>query len=134
MRDELAKRDGLRRRFQGCFVRFGTKSGYKGPPVKTILLKDIAEIASDKIVTDHLWFTMGKQFQRLNLKPGDVVRFNARVTEYVKGYQGRCDDDDAFSVKPCERDFRLSNPTDIVKIPQNPSLKELGEPSIKLKE
>jgi len=114
MRNKLAKRDGLRRRFQGCFVRFGAKSGYKGP-VTTVLLKDIVEVASGEVVADHLWFTMGKRFESLKLEPGDTVRFDARVTDYIKGYRGRQDDDD-YECKPVERDFRLSFPTKFVKV------------------
>ena len=95
-------------------MKFGQKSGYKGI-LTTILLKDIADVASGKVVTDHLWFTMGKQFEKLDLSEGDVVRFDARVTDYVKGYQGRQDEDD-YDYKAVERDFRLSFPTKFVKV------------------
>ena len=116
MREQLAKLHGARRRFQGIFVRFGTKSGYKGP-LTTILLKDVVDVASSKLVSDHLWFTMGKQFEGLDLKEGDVVRFNARVTEYEKGYKGR-QDEDAYNYKPIQRDYRLSFPTQFIKMPK----------------
>jgi len=116
MREELAKLHGKRRRFQGIFVRFGQKAGYKYP-LTTILLKDVVDIASGKLVTDHLWFTMGKQFEALDLKEGDVVRFNARVIEYEKGYRGR-QDEDAYDYKPVQIDYRLSNPTQFIKMPK----------------
>lgn len=108
MRAELAKLNGKRRRFKGVFVRFGKKAGYKEPLI-TILLKDVVYIASGKVVADHLWFTMGKRFSLLELKEGDVIRFDARVTSYVKGYRDRGDD------KPLETDFRLSFPSNLVK-------------------
>jgi len=114
MREELAKLHGKRRRFQGVFVRFGQKSGYKYP-LTTILLKDVVDVASGKLVTDHLWFTMGKQFEALELKEGDVVHFNARVTEYEKGYRGRQDEDD-YDYKPVQIDYRLSFPTQFMKV------------------
>lgn len=114
MRSVLAKLHGVRRRFQGVFVRFGKKSGYKDVLTTTILLKDIADVASGKIVADHLWFTMGKGFEKLDLSDGDIIRFDARVTEYIKGYQGRQDEDD-YDYKPIEHDFRLSFPTKFAK-------------------
>jgi hypothetical protein len=116
MREQLAKLHGARRRFQGVFVRFGQKSGYKRP-LTTILLKDIVDVASGKPVADHLWFTMGKQFEQLELTVGDVVRFNARVTAYEKGYKGRQDEDD-YDYKPIQRDYRLSFPTQFIKMPK----------------
>lgn len=114
MRAELAKFFGKRRRFQGVFVRFGQKSGYKGV-LTTILLKDIVDVVSQKAVADHCWFTMGKRFEKLELKEGNIIRFYARVIDYVKGYQGRRGEDD-YDYKPVERDFRLSFPTKLVKV------------------
>lgn len=126
MRQDLARLDGVRRRFEGVFVRFGKKVAYKGEPLTTVLLKGVIDISSQKIVTDHLWFTMGKQFAELGLKEGDVVRFDARVSEYVKGYRGRRDEDDFGDFKPLERDYRLSFPTKFVKVAQsaNPLFEE----------
>lgn len=68
-----------------------------------------------KVATEHLWFTMGKGFERLDLKEGDVVRFDACVTEYMKGYRGRRDEFD-FEGESLEQDFRLSFPTKIRKV------------------
>jgi len=113
LREDLAKICNVRRRFEGTFVRFGQRSGYKGV-LTTILLKNVRDISSGKTVTDHLWFTMGKGFEKLALKEDDVIRFDARVTEYVKGYKGNCNDDEEH--KPLERDFRLSFPTKFVKV------------------
>jgi len=115
MREDLAELNGLRRRFQGVFVRFGEKSGYK-EVLTTILLKDIINVASGKTVTDHLWFTMGKGFEKLGLKKDDIVRFDARVTTYYKGYKGRRHDNDFESFKPVELDYRLSFPTKFVRM------------------
>jgi hypothetical protein len=114
VREELAKVCGQRKSFQGVFVRFGRKPGYKGSET-TILLTHICDIASRKLVTDHVWLTMGKQLQKLDLKVGDILRFDARVTEYLKGYQGRRDEDD-YDCKPVESDFRLSFPSKLRKI------------------
>jgi hypothetical protein len=40
MREKLSAINGSRARFEGIFVRFGTKKGYKGYPVQTVLLKE----------------------------------------------------------------------------------------------
>jgi hypothetical protein len=112
MREKLAKLDGSRRRFQGTVDRFGQKAGWNHPLV-TVMLKDVSDCATHKIVTDHLWFTMHKRFASLNLVVGDVVSFDARVMEYEKGYRGRRDFDD---VSPVQTDYRLSFPTKLVKV------------------
>lgn len=119
LRAELARLCGVRRRFEGIFVRFGQKSGYKAV-LTTILLLDVKDVATHKVVCDHLWFTMGKGFESLKLVKGDVVRFDARVTEYEKGYKGRQGEDD-YDCKPVEIDFRLSYPTKFVKVSDAPS-------------
>ena len=111
MRSELAQWEGRRREFQGVFVRFGSKSGFKHP-LTTILLKDIINVRTGQVVTDHAWFTLGKGFERLTLQKDDVVRFWARVSKYVKGYKGRREDVD----KPLELDYRLSFPTKLRKV------------------
>lgn len=117
MRDKLAKIEGNRARFEGIFVRFGTKRGYKGYPETTVLLKDIRSITTGQIMTEHLWFTCGKRLESLNLKENDVVRFDARVTPYQKGYKGYRGDDYG-DYKPIETDYRLSFPTNVVKVGQ----------------
>lgn len=111
MRERLQTLNGTRALFRGTFVRFGSKPAYKGAPIKTVLLINVTRRGS--IVTDHLWFVCGVQFERLNLQPGDVVEFHARVTEYWKGYKGRRDLDDAA---PISKDYRLSNPTGVKKV------------------
>ena len=111
MRNELGKMNQTRCRFKGIFERYGKKTNYKGFPETTVLLKEIRK--GDKIVSDHLWFSLTKGFQKLGeLKQGDVVEFDARVTEYLKGYKGYREDVD----KPLETDYRLSFPTKFSKI------------------
>jgi len=111
MRSELARWDGCRREFQGVFVRFGVKAGFKRPLV-TVLLKDVIDVRTGKLTTDHLWFTLGKRLEQLQLQEGDVIRFWARVTRYLKGYKGPREDVD----KPLEYDYRLSFPTKLRKV------------------
>ena len=106
------KLNGERRRFVGVFVRLGTKNGWKGRTLTTVLLKDIKD-ANGRLICDHLWFNLTKEFGSLTLKEGTVIGFDARVKCYYKGYQGYREDVD----KPVEMDFKLSHPTKVQVVP-----------------
>jgi hypothetical protein len=108
MRFKLEKYYNKRRRFEGTFERFGVKSGYKGP-VRTLVLLNIVDVYTREEVCDHLWFVVGLQLDRLGLVAGDIIRFDARVTKYMKGYVHRDEDNRTF-------DYRLSFPTNFLKI------------------
>ena len=111
MRENLSKFLGKRRVFQGTFKRFGVKSGWKGP-LQTMLLVDVIDVKTKEPVADHLWFTCGIRFDLLKLEENDIVRFVARVTEYLKGYQGFNDyNEEGYQ----ELDFRLSYPSKVEK-------------------
>ena len=43
-------------------------------------------VDTGEVVTDHLWFTVGKTLKNLKLKEGDEITFYARVGTYRKGY------------------------------------------------
>ena len=116
MRKALKQLNGERRRFSGTFVRTGQKPGWKGSALTTILLKDIKD-ANGRIVSDHLWFNLTKEFD-LALKEGDVISFDARVKLYYKGYRGYREDVD----KPVEMDFKLSHPTKVVRVEEQKSV------------
>lgn len=103
MREELKKKDNDRDTFMGVFIRFGTKNGYKHKE-PTVLLQDVRDMEGN-ILTDHLWFNYTKEFKKLweekNLFAFDIIKFNARVKGYWKGYTK-----DEF-------DFKLSHPRKI---------------------
>jgi len=117
MRNQLKEIRGTRTTFEGIFVRFGTKPAYKGYPIPTALFKDIRAVGTNNILTEHLWFTCGVRLNKLNLKENDVVRFDARVTSYVKGYKGYRED---VYDAPIQTDYRLSFPTNVIKIDPTP--------------
>lgn len=73
-----------RKRYVGTVDEFGTRKGFKGL-IDTILLINIKLEGSEEIITDHLWFDLGKQFSDLNLQKGDIIAFNARVAKYKRG-------------------------------------------------
>lgn len=111
MRRALKALEGVRTTFRGTVAQFGMKPGYTGRDLPTLMLKDVMDSAGN-IVTDYLWFMVGKQLAALDLHVGDVISFQARVTVYEKGYKGYRDD----VYKPIEIDYRLSNPTKITRI------------------
>ncbi|WP_337328063.1 hypothetical protein [Chryseolinea sp. T2] len=106
MRTGLKKINDVRKKFQGVYQREGKKISYKGYSETTILLKDIRD-EEGKVVTDHLWFTMTKGFEALGtLTSGDIIQFEARVTDYRKGYVNR-----RIGVNQRSVDYKLSRPT-----------------------
>ena len=111
MRKELAKNNGVRKKFSGIFSRIGKKTNYKGYSEETILLNSIIDLETNKKVTDHIWFTFTKGFQDAGLKEGkegSVVEFEARVKEYRKGYVNK-----AGGINESKIDYKLSHPTQI---------------------
>jgi hypothetical protein len=126
MRKELARKEGSRETFTGAFVRFGFKSAYRGRDKPTLLLRDVKQ-ADGKIVTDHLWFNLTKEFERAGLSEDDVVQFDARVKRYEKGYKGWRDD---VYDRPISTDYKLSHPTK-VKVVQR-SNDDIDKPPWKL--
>ena len=73
-----------------------------------MLLKNIKDLKNN-VVCNHLWFNYTKQFKFLgDLKQGNIIKFDARVKEYIKGYVNNREfvDDRTF-------DYKLSYPTKI---------------------
>ena len=109
VRNELKQMNNQRLRFTATIERFGERKNFKGVPTPTILLKNIRLVGEDKILTDHLWFTKGTSW--INIPLGSVIEFDARISEYTKGYKGhRKDVVDA----PITTDYKLTRPTNIV--------------------
>ncbi len=121
-RKELGDREGQRFRCRAIVSRFGSKRGWNGT-VPTVLLQDVRDVRSGALLTDHLWFTTGRW--SATLRVGDHFEFDARVSQYVKGYQGRRDVPNA----PVSRDWRLERPTKVMitKRGLTESLKKLKE-------
>ncbi|HEX8653062.1 MAG TPA: hypothetical protein VF708_19755 [Pyrinomonadaceae bacterium] len=103
MREKLREINGVRARFRGRFSRFGqrTSGGY----VKHMALLVCVTDAKGNEMTDHLWLNLTERVKALDLKPGDVIEFDARVRDYTKGYYDNR-----------RRDYKLNNPTNFVKI------------------
>lgn len=110
MRKELEKINGKRVRFKAIVERFGTKNNWHGFPEKTILLKDVVFIETGEMATDHIWFTVGKTIDALCLSEGDIISFDARIGDYVKGYVNH-----RRGIDDRQVDYKLNRPTNFRK-------------------
>jgi hypothetical protein len=106
MRKLLAAEKGERKRFVGIFSRFGKKTTFQGFSDQTVLLINVSDKETGSVVTDHAWFNYTKGFQKLDLKPGVTLSFEARITSYKKGYVNR-----RLQINNSKLDYRLSHPT-----------------------
>ena len=111
MRKELAKENGIRKKFRAIFIRLGKKTGFNGYSEETILLKNIVDAETDKQVADHLWFSFTKGFEKLSLTEGVILEFEARIKEYRKGYVNP-----RYKINNSLADYKLSHPTKIRRI------------------
>lgn len=112
MRKQLEKIKGVRGTFTGTFVRLGLKRGWKGIPDPTVLLHNVRDANGEK-VANHVWMNYTTGFDDIVLNEGDRVVFDARVKEYVKGYQGR---DEWGMDGELEIDYKLSHPTKVNRL------------------
>jgi hypothetical protein len=108
MRKKLAEEVGARKKFRGVFARYGKKVNYKGYSEETVLVEQIVDAETNQVMCDHIWFSLTKSFEKLNLTSGDVLQFDARIKEYKKGYKNN-----AYKINNTTKDFKLSHPTNI---------------------
>lgn len=111
MRSKLASSEGERKKFKARFVRLGKKINYNGYSEDTILLSNVTDVETNTVVTDHLWFSFTKAFEKIKLEEGVIISFEARVKSYKKGYVNK-----AIGVNNKKNDFKLSHPTRIKTI------------------
>jgi hypothetical protein len=108
MRSKLASREGERKKFKARFVRLGKKVNYNGYSEDTILLSAVTDTETNTVVTDHLWFSYTKAFEKIKLVEGITITFEARVKAYKKGYVNK-----AIGLNNKRTDFKLSHPTKV---------------------
>ena len=114
MRESLKKLgDDKRHTFTAIVGRFSLKTGFRGLPLKTIMLLKVK--CDGVVVASHVWLTFGRRFHSAVLLPGDLIQFDARVKQYEKGYKGRKLD----VYKPVSKDYGLSYPTKIKVLIRN---------------
>ena len=110
MRKKLAAEKGNRKKFKAVFGRIGKKVNYKGYTEETILLKNIVDLESNRLVADHVWFSFTKGFEKAALTEGSTLEFEARIKEYTKGYVRK-----DYNIDNRTADYTLSHPTKIKK-------------------
>ncbi len=106
MRLGLKKEAESRKKFRGLFVRIGRKAGFNGYSQETILLKNIVDLESGVVVTDHIWLNLTKGFESTGIKEGTTLEFEARIKEYTKGYVNK-----HYKIDHQKKDYKLSHPT-----------------------
>lgn len=116
MRENFKKMAGQRHTFIATVSRFGKKSSYRGPPQTTILLVNIKN-ENEGFLEDHAWMVLRKRFEQAEIKEGDVLKLEARVSTYVKGYS------DDHEENPIRIDYKLCYPTKIMKIGEDEEFK-----------
>jgi len=108
MRKKLGEKEGERKKFKAIFNRLGKKVNFKGYSEDTILLTDVTDLESNKVLTDHIWFAYTKGFEAIKLTKGTCIEFEARVVTYRKGYVNS-----KYKINKQTEDFKLSHPTKI---------------------
>jgi hypothetical protein len=108
MRVKLGKDEGIRKKFTATFSRIGKKKNFKGYSEDTILLMNVTDAETSAVVADHIWFSYTKSFEKVILKDGILIEFEARVKSYAKGYVNK-----AVGINHRKTDFKLSHPTKI---------------------
>jgi hypothetical protein len=110
----------------GALGKFGKKTDLNTTTRRliqrtTILLLNVCDLKTGKVVSEHCWVTMGKRFGCLNLKEKDTVTFDARVTTYRKFHRDENGDKESnFHYF----DYRLSFPTNLEKVSPKPAFPE----------
>lgn len=108
IRKKLATSEGQRKKFRAVFSRVGKRINYMGYSEETILLKNVVDTETNKMITDHLWINFTKAFEKLVLAEGVSIEFEARVKKYKKGYVNS-----RFGIDNSKTDFKLSHLTKI---------------------
>lgn len=100
----------------GQVLQFTTRIGRPGTVTTdwradvTFLLEDLRFASDGSPAADHVWCKDGKWSPRL--RPGDRVRFQARVVRYLNGYRGN--DPLRQSRSSVDVDYKLEQPRRVI--------------------
>lgn len=109
MKEGLKNYNRRRMRFTAKIERFGSRSGWRAKKHATLLLTDVRNRQTGERIVDHVWMIAGVWSR--NLRTGDVIDFEARVTRYTKGYKGYREE--FIDERPVEDDYRLERPSKV---------------------
>ena len=110
MREKL-KAMGVNSRhvFYGTFMAYGLGKTQSGETQKTLLFQKIKDENGDE-VADHIWMWDARSFNYFEFRNGDVIKFEATIKKYWKGYRGKRDDGEK-SVRT--KDYELVHPSNV---------------------
>jgi hypothetical protein len=125
-RNALGKREGQFVRVTAFIERYGTS-----PTGSTYLLTQVRDAETREMLSDHLWLPGGELGRLDSFRPGDTIRFTARVERYAKGSLG-----DPLSHRVVERpgpslDLSLVDQTDAEIIEFGPEARMMADGSVK---
>lgn len=102
MRDGLRNLIGKRIVFRATFERRGKKPRGLVGYAETVLFSNVKDNATGRLLCEHVWLSLTKEFENAALFKGDTVKFTARVTYYQKAI--------------ARVDLQLSNPTKVMNL------------------
>lgn len=84
MRVKLSKYLGQRVTLRGTITALGKNKLNSNK--YCVSIKNVTECHFNEIVSEHLWFRVGKHFfkNEPEVRRGDVIKFDARIDSYVK--------------------------------------------------
>ena len=70
-----------RHTYIGEFDKYGGNGQYNE---KTISIKNVCSTDGSNVESfeQHAWFVLGKNFEKFNMKPGDIIQFEASIKPY----------------------------------------------------
>jgi hypothetical protein len=83
MRDALAPFIGQRITVTGRVQRFGTRPGWNGSKLPTLLVGPVLDAQGTEI-TDHLWIHIGQRIALADPQPGDYFTWTGTVRLYTR--------------------------------------------------
>jgi len=116
MRINLQGCVGRRMTFTGLFWQYGAFCNRRGAG-RTILLRAVRDL-NGKEFADHVWINYTAGFDIIGeFQRGDLVQFEATVSEYVRGYLGEKIEDRLKH--PLQIDYRLKYPRKVKLLQTN---------------
>lgn len=110
MREGL-KAMGINTRHTFCakFIAYGYRKNKTGEFEKTLLFQNIKDENGSE-VADHIWMRDAHSFNYVEFKNGDIIKFEATIKKYRKGYRGKRENGEK-SVRT--KDYELVHPSNV---------------------
>ena len=109
MKKRVKKITKERKNFSGVFEGDYIENDFFGNQIRKIVFSNIVD-PKGKLIKEKQEFIYSNDFIKNDLKVGDIVEFNARITHKPKGYLGS-----RKEIKDDELEINLMRPTKILK-------------------